>query len=239
MILGTRMYYPFFDTPALAIVDEDDAAFEKRIDAVVRDIGNRGKRTDQLAGRSSEASGSQALAKPQGISAAVAPAAPPRQAESAVSSSSSSSAPARAGGGGSFAEMSAFFQRIEDKRQRERDETKADMEKMRLALMARPPPPRELISQTQLAALHVRLEGLRVQGTPGESAQLLTESEMHCLEDAVADYITLRSTVPVVTADMLQASPTALKIAQLVALSEQLTADRPFARQALRLLSRG
>ena len=36
--LGTRMYYSFY-----AAESDDDAAFEKRLDAVVREIGNRGR----------------------------------------------------------------------------------------------------------------------------------------------------------------------------------------------------
>ena len=39
LIMGTRMYYPFHDGEQL-----DDAAFESRIDAVVRELGDRGKR---------------------------------------------------------------------------------------------------------------------------------------------------------------------------------------------------
>ena len=38
LILGTRLYYSFHDAEA-----DDDAAFEKRMEAVVREIGGRGK----------------------------------------------------------------------------------------------------------------------------------------------------------------------------------------------------
>ena len=38
LILGTRMYYSF-----LAAEQDDEAAFEKRLDTVVREIGDRGK----------------------------------------------------------------------------------------------------------------------------------------------------------------------------------------------------
>eukprot|EP01045_Picozoa_sp_COSAG04_P048480 COSAG04_NODE_18616_length_436_cov_1.964392_2_plen_104_part_01 len=38
LILGTRFYYSFYDAAA-----DDDTAFEKRMEAVVREIGGRGK----------------------------------------------------------------------------------------------------------------------------------------------------------------------------------------------------
>ena len=38
LILGTRMWYPFWDAD-----QDNDTAFERRLDAVVREIGDRGK----------------------------------------------------------------------------------------------------------------------------------------------------------------------------------------------------
>ena len=39
MILGTRVWYAFFDS-----IKEDEQSFEARVDAVAREIGERGKR---------------------------------------------------------------------------------------------------------------------------------------------------------------------------------------------------
>jgi len=44
LLLGTRMYYRFYDAE-----HEDQASFEKRIDAVVREIGDRGQPKAKLA----------------------------------------------------------------------------------------------------------------------------------------------------------------------------------------------
>jgi hypothetical protein len=38
LILGTRMWYGFWDAD-----QDDDAAFERRLDSVIREIGDRGK----------------------------------------------------------------------------------------------------------------------------------------------------------------------------------------------------
>jgi len=40
LIMGTRMWYRFWDAES-----DDDAAFERRLDTVVREIGDRGKLT--------------------------------------------------------------------------------------------------------------------------------------------------------------------------------------------------
>ena len=38
LILGTRLWYAFYGSE-----DEDEASFDRRVDAVVREIGDRGK----------------------------------------------------------------------------------------------------------------------------------------------------------------------------------------------------
>jgi hypothetical protein len=42
LILGTRLWYPMWDAEK-----DDDAAFEKRLDNVVREIGDRGQKPQQ------------------------------------------------------------------------------------------------------------------------------------------------------------------------------------------------
>ena len=62
--------------------------------------------------------------------------------------------------GGTFEEMSAFFEKIEGRRQREWEEMKLEMERMRAELMQRPPLPREVVTPAQLSTLQARLKGL-------------------------------------------------------------------------------
>ena len=46
LILGTRMWYAMWDAEK-----DDDAAFERRLDNVVREIGERGKLIRSFTGR--------------------------------------------------------------------------------------------------------------------------------------------------------------------------------------------
>ena len=91
----------------------------------------------------------------------------------------------------------------------------------------KPAPPREAISQGQLAALQTRLEALH-------AAQLLTDDELYALEDMVADYLDLKASVGIVSLDVMQASENTERLLKLVVLSEGLGADAALARQARR-----
>ena len=50
LIMGTRVWYPLWDAAT-----DDDAAFERRIDSLVREIGDRGKLGNVPAGEPLEA----------------------------------------------------------------------------------------------------------------------------------------------------------------------------------------
>ena len=134
--------------------------------------------------------------------------------------------------------MSSFF-----KEQRERDDNvrqtmEAKMERQQAALKAEltlqltVPPPAPAITDEQLAALQVRIEGLHV-------TKLLTDEELFALEDLVADYMELTVSVTdgIITKGMIYAMPTvaaASKLDKLVNLSTAMVGDAAFARQARR-----
>ena len=145
---------------------------------------------------------------------------------------------------GSPAELSALFKEIrqdaraerdefEVKMERQRDEAKAEMEKLRAEIRAEltPAPAQELISPEQLAVLQARLESLH-------AAQLLSDEEFFALEDLCADFHELQgSTVGVLSQDLVCSSAAygvAAKLAKMVVVSEGITSDAGFARQARR-----
>ena len=83
----------------------------------------------------------------------------------------------------------------------------------------------ELIPAPQLAALQRRLEALH-------SAQLLSEEELHTLEDLCADYLALKPSATVgFTPELISVAAT---LSKLISLSEGMAADGSFARQARR-----
>ena len=147
---------------------------------------------------------------------------------------------------GSPAELSALFKEIrqdarverdefEVKMERQLDEAKAEMEKLRAEIRAEltPAPAQELISPEQLAVLQARLESLH-------AAQLLSDEEFFALEDLCGDFIELQgSTVGVLSQDLVCSSAAysvASRLAKVVGLSEGLASDAGFARQARRKL---
>jgi hypothetical protein len=89
--------------------------------------------------------------------------------------------------------------------------------------------PAEAISAQQLASLQARLEALH-------AAKLLTDGEVHTLEDTIADYLELRSLMAgsTVTRDTANSSEAVGKLLKLIGLSEGIAADGAFARQARR-----
>ena len=95
---------------------------------------------------------------------------------------------------------------------RERDELKAWVATQLLA-----------ISGERRAGLQARLEAMR-------AAKLLTDQELWALEDICGDYLELGP----VTVEMAASNDAASKCVRLVRISEGMSADRAFARQACR-----
>ena len=87
--------------------------------------------------------------------------------------------------------------------------------------------PRELISDAQLEALETRLEALH-------AAKLLSDDELGCLEDCMADGIEATADCDALTRDAVQSSPSMSRLHKLIVLSEKMSKDAMFARQARR-----
>ena len=141
--------------------------------------------------------------------------------------------------------MSSFFKEQRQRDDNVRQEMEAKMEQQRkemerqqaafkaeLTLQLTVPPPAPAITDDQLAALQVRIEGLHV-------TKLLTDDELFAIEDLAADYMELTVSVTdgIITKGMIYAMPTvaaASKLDKLVNLSAAMTGDAAFARQVRR-----
>jgi proline dehydrogenase len=104
----------------------------------------------------------------------------------------------------------------------EKAEMQAQIDRLRERLEP-PPPPR--ISKEQLVALQSRLETLH-------TAELLTEAELDGFEDTIMDFIEAEASAT--TAGEHARHAAAGKLSKLVAVSEAVTTDNMFARQARR-----
>ena len=247
LIIGSRLWHGFY--PSLITSDE---AFMQQMDALVREIGDRGKWGNSPAGpeeATTQRTRVQEGIPPQtqGMRAPTAAAAPAAAASTIATNHRAAPAPTAVlpqqqasvvplGGG--------TLERLVD-RLMERDE------KMQAALEARlaeltPAPPQEVVSDEQLSTLLARVSRLH-------AAELL-DSELVVVEDVVADFIELRATVPnrLVTHAMIYPPPTdsfaavakvkfasASTVHTLVELSEAMASDTSFARQVKRKVCTG
>jgi hypothetical protein len=254
LILGTRLYYQFWDAEQL-----DDAAFEKRLDSVVREIGERGR------GRSTAKQTPAVPLMPEGVppaaaaaAAALAPRTPtasstPRAAETTTLSQSFSPSvfqplSAQTGqlqpqlqphGGVTSASEAAYLCEMMSFMREERQTMVAAMERQRQELEAKvaaltPSPPSEAVSEGALAALQARLESMH-------AAKLLSDAELYSVEDMLADFVELKAsmagqpiTEAMIYAPLAQQCSTASTLHKLVRLSASMVGDVAFARQLRR-----
>ena len=102
----------------------------------------------------------------------------------------------------------------------------AQLEQQRAAMeKLRPKPPQDAVSDEQLAALQARIGAVH-------EAKLLSDDEFFELEDLCADFAELQSAVTLQGDYSLAA--VSVKLHKLVSVSEKMTADAAFARQARR-----
>ena len=243
LLLGTRIYYRFFDAE-----HDDQPSFEKRIDALVREIGDRGQSKRKAAPVSEAippAREPTVVAKQKVLTTPVPAHVPARVSDEAPAPSrnrpvevSTTPRPAATiqqptvalSGPAEIAELFKEMRQDADEIRRsamvERDELEAQMEQLRVEFTKQ----QELVSADQLEALQVRLERLH-------SAQLLADEELWALEDLCADFFEMRAAAGgALTQQVAHSSPgsVAAKLTKLVGVSEGLASDAAFARQARR-----
>jgi hypothetical protein len=202
LIMNTRLYYSFHDAQSL-----DEAAFEKRLDAVVRELGDRGKPLPPVP----EGIPPAALAPAPAPALAPAPAPAPAVAAMVVPvtpARTPAASPDRSftptmqqlmsptvvqqhdGSMGGLGELCAFMEKqhmllIERETQarenwtNEKAELKAEMEATIAKLTPRLPV--EAVSGEQLVTLQVRLEGMH-------AAKLLTDEVRACPALSLSPY---------------------------------------------------
>ena len=241
--------------------EEDDAAFEARVNSLTREIGDRGKPIPEAVPPPAAAAPARPKPTPAPAPApepAPAPATPRPVAQTAAAATPNRSfsptmhqqspPPAAAmqlqhGASGSFAELSAFMkevlerddrakQEMEAKVEQAKQEARADMDQLREQMT--PPEQSPAISDDELAALQARFESLH-------AAQLLTDEELYASEDLCADFVELQASVldgGVLTMDAIfravRHTPAALQVYKLVRLSGSMASDAAFARQLRR-----
>ena len=111
-------------------------------------------------------------------------------------------------------------------------QAKADMDQLRAEMTPRK---QEAITDDELATLQARLAALH-------AAELLTDDELHAVEDWCADYVELQAAVPeggVLTKDAVYSAvgrscAPAVKLHKLVLLSAKMASDAALARQLRR-----
>jgi len=243
--------------------DEDDAAFEARVNSLAREIGDRGKPIPEAVPPPAAAAPPPARPKPTPAPApapepAPAPATPRPVAQTAAAATPNRSfsptmhqqspPPAAAmqlqhGASGSFAELSAFMKEMLERDDRAKQEMEAKVEQAKREARAdmdqlreqmTPPEQSPAISDDELAALQARFESLH-------AAQLLTDEELYASEDLCADFVELQASVldgGVLTMDAIfravRHTPAALQVYKLVRLSGSMASDAAFARQLRR-----
>jgi len=223
LLLGTRLFYRFHDSA----IDTDEK-FNSQMDAVVREIGERGKPGLLSA----------AAAPPEGLPPTPAPAPEPAATQLRTPAASTRSftpsmqlatSPA-AEASGSFAELALFFReerrhleaQVEAQRQ-ETEKQRQENQRLRedvLAAKAHDGGRREAaaprVPREQLAALLARLAG-------AHAARLLSDEELWSLEDLIADH-----------ADHAPSSVAAAKVAALAGVAAAFADDAALARQVRR-----
>eukprot|EP01043_Picozoa_sp_COSAG02_P020381 COSAG02_NODE_1004_length_15275_cov_11.955917_15_plen_256_part_00 len=246
LIIGTRMYYSFCATDI-----PDEATFQKRIDAVCREIGDRA-RPDAFAQKPRLP---EAVPPPRAEAPAPAPTLAPATAAARSNNGSSSSAVAAVEDraftpsvtmqsspstalahrhsdnvgsasevhtGASIGEIAALIEQQQDRMIRLLVEQHARME---AKMEAQREEMRVRTASEVISEGQLATLQSRLQAL--QDAQLLTEDEACMIEDAVADCIELMpataSTVPAVA-----------NVLKMVVLSERIPADGSFARQLRR-----
>eukprot|EP01043_Picozoa_sp_COSAG02_P041045 COSAG02_NODE_3373_length_6852_cov_3.840071_1_plen_328_part_00 len=242
LILGTRMYYQFF-----AAAVNTDEKFMQQMDALTREIGERGQVKAKVEARVVSEGVPPAPTMEPEPAPAPAPASPPH---------STALAPVEQGLTPSMqmmsmqrsAESSTLVERLLDEAKADRAEAKADRaaiearfearlaqqrQEMEMTITKLTAPAPAAISDEQVASLQNRFEALH-------TAKLLTVEELHALEDLAADFVELNSSVAdVITRQMVYSSPgdafsAATKLHKLVGLSTTMASDAAFARQVRR-----
>ena len=238
MLINTRLWYGFYG----AAVESGGAAFEAKISELCRELGPPSVQAGEAAAAAHEPA---EVAAPAPAPSLRLPSTTPN-----LTATGSGGGGGGGGGGASFAEMAAFVEQTEarceaklEKLQRQHSEAlrqqhaklSAAVEKTQAQAQA------QVLSGAELSALQTRLERLH-------QATLLTDEELHAVEDLLADCFELQASAPggSITAAASfylgvgsggSSGGMIAAVLRLVAVSEGLSSDAAFARQLRRKFS--
>ena len=116
----------------------------------------------------------------------------------------------------------ALRRELRDEAQAKQDELRQELQQQQ-ARLREELQPAEAVSEGQLASLQARLDRLH-------AAELLGDEEVYALEDCIADFIDCASA----TVAPAESAAVADKVSRLVGLSQGISNDTAFARQAKR-----
>jgi hypothetical protein len=235
-MLGTRLWYSFANAE-----QDDEPAFQKRVDNLCRELADRGMNEVESAAEgvppapapvpaqtSAQAPVSRTVASPSfspSPQASVPPSIATPSTKLSAEQRDSSSLTAV-----TLMDLSAFMTKqlgdqreyLESQLSRQRVEVaqmQEEVQKMRDIASAK-----TCVSDGQLEQLQTRLDALH-------QAKLITDGEMDLLADSVADYIECRSSLNPATPEL---SIAAEKVKKMVGLSEGMGKDAMLARQLRR-----
>ena len=254
LILGTRMWYSFWDAD-----QDDDAAFERRLDAVIREIGDRGKLmlpeavtpfrepTPAPAPAPKRTPAPAPVPVPAPAPTSQPPPATQQLAAAAARNFSPSMqslpaqvlvrqevAPASSESAGSFSEMVSFMREERETMmsamEQQRQDAEAKLEAHRHEAEAQK---READARAsaKTCVSEAQLEALQARLDALHQAKLLTDDEVFKLEDCVADFIECSSSLSASSAELVAAAE---KVRKLAGLSERVVRDGMLARQLRR-----
>jgi hypothetical protein len=216
---------------------KENDIFKKHLDRVVGDLGDHAQpRSTSMP--ASDLVSVATLAASKAITPST-PAAVDRSSSPSLHGSSASPDFVGTGASASFAELCALFQKErefteaklcehDEKLRRDMD---AKLEQLRMQLM-----PDAAITNPQLDAFQVRLETLH-------TSDLLSDDELHVLEDLIGDFCDLREAVSpqIITLEMARNAPgdsfaVVDRLRRLTAAAETFSTDAALARQLRRKL---
>ena len=243
LLIGTKLWHAFHGAAA----DEDHAAFERRMEPLCREIGDRGKPSQfslvpeavpPTPGRQSASYSPSIQASPTDLGSPMM-----QQQQHAVVDHVGASGAVQVS---SMGEMMSFFERqqiqMERRMQQQQDDFRRERKEMEAKFAAMEMSPtfrkKEAISDGQLAKLQVRVGALHGSGQ-------LSDEEGFTIEDLCGDYVELQAAVGVVTPEMLAVTcgtrqwhtfASVGRLQAVVMLSEKLASDETFCRQLRRKL---
>ena len=226
-----------------------DEKFEGQMDALTREVGERGKPKALHEGEPPEPAPMPAPRRAPALAPAPAPAVAPAAAPATPAQSFSPSMQLAMSSSPAVVQQvePALIERLleqqravmveqREREDRQRQEMERQMQLMReerattearLRQELTPAPAQDVVTEEQVVDLQERIASLH-------AAKLLKDDELYAIEDTVSDYIEVKAQVGAITSEICSANPVVGAMKALIALSSGMPGDAAFARQVRR-----